>query len=245
MLDDGPTAPAAGEPGSPGAADRRARPARGAQPPGAAHDRGRSDTRVVALAPPDLRRRSGSAVSPPVTWRFLTPAEIEDAAPQHRREAGRGRPPEPLPRARRARHADVRSSGSRGSGRIAIGRRGGDRSRAAGRAGRDGHARRRTRSLARGPLRRPGARAGRRAPTARAPGEPARRRRERARGSGSSVLLDDARLAATPARERGYDPGRLIARRACRAARFRPLSPAELEAAEVFASSRGSRESRP
>jgi hypothetical protein len=47
------------------------------------------------------------------------------------------------------------------------------------------------------------------------------------------IALDDARLATT-LRERGYDPGRLIAGELAEGA-FRPLSPAELEAADVFA----------
>ena len=47
------------------------------------------------------------------------------------------------------------------------------------------------------------------------------------------IALDDARLAAT-LRERGYDPGRLVAGELADGA-FRPLSPAELEAADVFA----------
>ena len=47
------------------------------------------------------------------------------------------------------------------------------------------------------------------------------------------MALDDARLAATLV-ERGYDPGRLIVGELADGA-FRPLSPAELVAAEVFA----------
>ncbi len=47
------------------------------------------------------------------------------------------------------------------------------------------------------------------------------------------LALDDARLAAA-LRERGYDPGRLIVGELADGA-FRPLSPAELEAADVFA----------
>ena len=47
------------------------------------------------------------------------------------------------------------------------------------------------------------------------------------------IALDDARLAATLL-ERGYDPGKLVAGELAEGA-FRPLSPAELEAAAVFA----------
>jgi hypothetical protein len=47
------------------------------------------------------------------------------------------------------------------------------------------------------------------------------------------VALDDARLAARLG-ERGYDPGRLIVGELAEGA-FRPLSPAELTAADVFA----------
>jgi hypothetical protein len=47
------------------------------------------------------------------------------------------------------------------------------------------------------------------------------------------IALDDARLAAKLL-ERGYDPGRLIAGELAEGA-FRPLSPAELTAADVFA----------
>jgi hypothetical protein len=47
------------------------------------------------------------------------------------------------------------------------------------------------------------------------------------------VALDDARLAARLS-ERGYDPGRLIVGDLADGA-FRPLSPAELTGADVFA----------
>jgi hypothetical protein len=47
------------------------------------------------------------------------------------------------------------------------------------------------------------------------------------------LALDDPRLAAKLL-ERGYDPGRLIAGELAEGA-FRPLSPAELTAADVFA----------
>jgi hypothetical protein len=50
---------------------------------------------------------------------------------------------------------------------------------------------------------------------------------------GLIVALDDARLAASLL-ERGYDPGKLIAGELAEGA-FRPLSPAELEAAAVYA----------
>jgi hypothetical protein len=52
-------------------------------------------------------------------------------------------------------------------------------------------------------------------------------------GARLMIALDDARLAATLL-ERGYDPGRLIAGELAEGA-FRPLSPAELTAADVFA----------
>jgi hypothetical protein len=53
------------------------------------------------------------------------------------------------------------------------------------------------------------------------------------REQGLVLALDDPRLAATLS-ERGYDPGRLIVGELAEGA-FRPLSPAELTAAEVFA----------
>ena len=55
----------------------------------------------------------------------------------------------------------------------------------------------------------------------------------RNQGAQLTVALDDARLAARLL-ERGYDPAHLVAGDLAEGA-FRPLSPAELEAADVYA----------